>query len=210
MLPIKLIETEREDFDGPIVEFWQGDTFIGMAFWDGEAPIVQIYPDDEGDVHDLDIRELQMLLDTATRIIDPDAFEAEMDELRQAAAAADEWGDEHPATLELLSEFDDRAVFRSDEGEGFFPRDVVGGFVARCEELDLAVTELEGLEFDGTGVAAREDLVLDVVDQPMMTWSQFRSYANATALNTLSAWPEEEALVFAFVIRQPNGESIVV
>ena len=41
------------------------------------------------------------------------------------------------------------------------------------------------IEFDGTGVAAREDLVLEVVDQPMMTWSQFRSYANATALNTL-------------------------
>ena len=103
MLPIRLIETERDDFDGPIVEFWREDTFIGMAFWDGEAPIGQIYPDGDGDVHDLDIRELQMLLDTTTRIVDPDAFNDEMEELRAASMAAVVVGDDFPATVELLA-----------------------------------------------------------------------------------------------------------
>lgn len=209
MLPIRLIETERDDFDGPIVELWRDDAFIGMAFWDGEAPIVQIYPDGDGDVHDLDIRELQMLLDTVTRIIDPDAFEQEMEELRASAVSMEPSGDEFPATTELLSEFDAKAVFRTDDGEGFFPRAVVEPFVNKCEELDLAVTEFEGLEFDGASVSPRSDLVLEVPNQEMMTWSQFRTFANSTVLNTLTTWPDDDGLVFAFVFRQPNGEDIV-
>ena len=86
MLPIRIVETEREDFDGPIVELWRDNDFIGFVFWDGESTILQIYPDGQGDVHDIDVGELQMLLDTATRIVDPDAFAEEMDELRTAAA----------------------------------------------------------------------------------------------------------------------------
>ena len=209
MLPIRLIETEREDFDGPIVEFWRDDTFIGMAFWDGEAPIVQIYPDGDGDVHDLDVRELQMLLDTTTRIIDPDAFDEEMEELRAASVAAVVMGGEHPATVQLLAEFDAQAVYRTDDGEGFFPRTVVEPFVNKCEELDLAVTEFEALAFDGQGVTPRPDLVLEVPDQEMMTWSQFRTFANSTVLNALTTWPDTDDLVFAFVFRQPDGEDIV-
>ncbi|MFO7699004.1 MAG: hypothetical protein R6W79_00160 [Acidimicrobiia bacterium] len=209
MLPIRIIETEREDFDGPIVELWRDDDFVGLVFWDGEATILQVYPDGDGDVHDLDVRELQMLLDTAMRIVDPDAFDAEMDQLRTAAVAAQSWGDEHPATVELLADFDARAVFRTDEGEGFFDRATALAFIDKCEELDLAVVEMDGLDLVDDAVTSRDGLDLVVPDQPMMTWSEARAFANRTAHRTLDGWPDDDDLVVAFVFRQPDGEDIV-
>lgn len=208
MLPIRIIETEREDFDGPVVELWRDDDFIGFVFWDGESTILQVYPDGDGDVHDIDVGELQMLLDTATRIVDPDAFDEEMDELR-SAASVQSWGDEHPATAELLAEYDSLAVHRTEDGEGFFSATVSGSFIAKCEELDLAVTEMEGFDLVDGVLSADATLVVAIEDQPMMTWSQFRSFANVTSAQTLAGWPGRDSLVVAFVFRQPDGEDIV-
>ena len=81
--------------------------------------------------------------------------------------------------------------------------------VNKCADRDLAVTECEALAFDGQGVTPRPDLVLEVPDQEMMTWSQFRTFANSTVLNALTTWPDTDDLVFAFVFRQPDGEDIV-
>ena len=133
-----------------------------------------------------------------------------MDELRAVAAAAESWGaDEHPATVQLLAEFDERAVFRSDDGEGFFNRNTASQFISKCEDLDLAVVEMDGLRYDGNEVASVEGLELEVPDQPMMTWSEFRAFANANAHGSLDNWPTDEDLVVAFVFRQPDGEDIV-
>lgn len=208
MLPIRIIETSRDDFDGPVIELWRDDEFVGLVFWDGESTILQVYPDGEGDVHDLDVRELQMLLDTAVRIVDPDAFDEEMDELR-SATKPEEWGDEHPATVELLAGFDERATHRSDDGEGYFDPDVAGEFIDRCEELDLAVTEMDGLRIAEDTITPIDDRSLEVPDQPMMTWTEFRSFANRTAHQALSDWRSDSDMVFAFVFRQPDGEEIV-
>ena len=123
MLPIQLVETERDDFDGTIVEMWRGDDFVCMVFWDGDTPIVQFYPDGSGDVQDLDVREIQQLLDTALQMVDPHAFDDDFSALREAVAeAAHEADGVHPATAALLTEFDERAVYRTDDGEGFFHR----------------------------------------------------------------------------------------
>lgn len=208
MLPIRIIETEREDFDGPIVELWRDDDFIGFVFWDGESTILQVYPDGDGDVHDIDVAELQMLLDTATRIVDPDAFAEEMDDLR-TAAASQSWGDEHPATAELLAAYDAKALHRTEDGEGFFAAELAAAFVAKCEELDLAVTEMEGFDLVDGELSADSSLMVAVQDQPMMTWSQFRAFANTTAQQALATWPLRETLVVAFVFRQPDGQDIV-
>ena len=43
----------------------------------------------------------------------------------------------------------------------------------------------------------------------MMTWSEYRAFANRTAHQTLSDWPDDPGLVVAFVFRQPDGEEIV-
>ncbi|MCL1595226.1 MAG: hypothetical protein M3132_12830 [Actinomycetia bacterium] len=212
MLPIQLAETERDDFDGPIVELWRGDDFVGMIFWDGGAPIVQIYPDSDGDVQDLDINELQRLLDTAVRIVDPTATEDEFADLRNAVAEAnqdDALAAVHPATTELLAEFDDLAVYRTQDGEGFFPKPVAEAFIAKCEELDLAVVEMEGFDLEGDTLVPRPKLDLQVTPQSIMGWSEFRTYANATCQDTLRGWRSRDTLVIAFVFQQPDTETIV-
>jgi len=210
MLPIQLAETERDDFDGPVVELWRGDEFIGMIFWDGNAAIVQIYPDSDGDVHDIDVNELQRLLDTALQMVDPNAFDDDFSELREAAAAANvESSEDHPATTELLGEFDERAVYRTDDGEGFFPKKVAEAFISKCEELDLAVVEMEGFDLEGGTLVPRPKLDLQVTPQSIMGWSEFRTYANATAADTLRAWPSRSSIVIAFVFQQPDTETIV-
>ena len=208
MIPITMVETDREDFEGTVVELWRADSFVGMVFFDGTAPIVQIYPDGDDDVHDLDVRELQVLLDTAVRIVDPAALDEDLAELREAARTAG-WEGEHPTTAELLSEFDDRAVHRTEDGEGFFERGVADAFIARCEELDLAVVEMEGFDLVDGELGPDTGLELAVTPQSMMTWSEFRTFANATAASKLAEWPVRESLVVAFVFQQPDAEIIV-
>jgi hypothetical protein len=208
MIPITLIETDREDFDGPVVELWREDSFVGMVFFDGTSPIVQIYPDGDDDVHDLEIGELQVVLDTAVRIVDPSALDEDLAELREAAKS-DEWDGEHPATAELLAEFDGRAVHRTEDGEGFFERAVASSFIARCEELDLAVVEMEGFDLVDGDLQPDAGMELAVTPQSMMTWSEFRTYANATSSAKLAEWPDHEGLVIAFVFQQPDTDIIV-
>lgn len=211
MIPLRIVETEREDFDGPIVELWRDDEFIGMVFWDGETSVVQVYPSKDGDVHDLEIRDLQRALDTAERMVDADAYEkGEFTELRAAAVQqADEWQDEDPATVELVGEFDSQAAHRSEDGEGYFPRDAAEGFIRKCEELGLAVVEMEGFDWDERQLSARPGLVLVVRPEEMMTWPQFKTYANARVAETLAEWPGRDSLTVAFVVQQPDGETFV-
>ena len=209
MIPIRLAETEREDFDGTIVELWRADDFIGMVFWDGDSPIVQIYPDGDGDVQDLDVFELLQLLDTAVRMVDPGGDE-DFAELRAAVAdAADGAEGIHPATADLLGEFDAQAVFRTEDGEGFFRKGVAEAFITKCEELDLAAVEMEGFDLEGTTLVPRPKLDLRVVPQSVMSWPEFRTFANITAHDTLRIWPNRDSLVVAFVFQQPDSETIV-
>ena len=202
-----MIETDREDFEGPVCELWREDAFVGMVFFDGTSPIVQIYPDGD-DVHDLDVAELQVILDMAVRIVDPAALDEDLAELREAASGG-EWDGEHPATAELLAEFDAKAVHRTDDGEGFFRKDVAMSFIAKCEELDLAVVEMEGFDLLDGELRPDAGMELAVTPQSMMSWSEFRTYANATASTRLSEWPDTDVLVIAFVFQQPDTNIIV-
>jgi len=217
MLPLRIVETEREDFDEPVVEIWMENEFVGMVFWDGSATVVQIYPAGEDDVHDLDVRDLFRVLEMAEKIVDPLAFD-EVEGLIQLGAGRaqakreeqeDDWSDEDPATVELLSEFDPLAAFRSEDGEGFFPRDVADRFVRRCDELRLAVVEMEGFDLIDGELKARPGLELVVRPQPVMSAAEFYLHANATALDHLDGWPRRETLVVAFVVQQQDGETIV-
>ena len=156
------------------------------------------------------MREIQQLLDTALQIVDPNAFDDDFSALREAVAeVVDDSSDVHPATAALLGEFDVRAVYRTDDGEGFFRRGDAETFIEKCEELDLGVIEMEGFDLDGEELISRPNLDLVVTPQEMMTWSEFRTFANATAADTLRLWPSRESLVVAFVIQQPDAETIV-
>ncbi len=218
MLPLRIVESERDGFDGPIVELWRDDEFVGMVFWDEDATIVQIYPDDDGDVKDLEVRELMRVLDMAERIVSPAADDEEFADLRATfggsvvtddAGGADGWDDEHPSTVTLVGEFDPRAVHRTEDGEGFFQKDVADEFIRRCDELDLAVVEMEAFDLEGRSLIPRPNMDVLIRVQGETDWSVFRSTANGRALDSLHEWPSRSSLVVAFVVQQPDGETFV-
>lgn len=220
MIPMRIVETDRPGFAEPVVELWREDEFIGMVFWDDETAVVQIYPDDDGDVKDLEARELMRVLDLAEQIVSPDLGD-EFGEMRDAIRvisggaieggeeAIDDWDDEDPAVTALLTEFDSQAVHRTEDGEGFFPLDVAKAFIARCDELNLAVVEMEGFDFDLGRLIERPNLsMLTRVDTPT-SWAIFRPAANARAAETLDSWHARDTLVIAFVFQLPTGDQIV-
>ncbi len=208
MLPLRIVETERDGFDQTVVELWREEDFVGMVFWDGSATIVNIYPA-EGDLFDLELNDLMRVLDTAQRIVDPFAFE-EMEGLVRPRTEGDDWGDEDPATTTLVTEFDPRAVHRTDDGEGFFPVRVAAALVERCRELGLAVVEMEGFDLVSGELKARPGLQLMIRPQEAASFAEFVDQANETAAITLGNWPRRETMVVAFVIQQPDGETIVL
>lgn len=220
MIPLRIVESERDGFDQPVVELWRDDDFVGMVFWDEDAAVVQVYADEDGDVFDLGAEELMTALETAQRIVTPEEFQS--DELfsgfslpnlgsgeDDALDADDDWAHEHPATVTLVSEFDALAVYRGEDGEGFFPRSVALDFLRRCDELDLAVVEMEGFDLEGDVLIPRPTLDFAVRTANAAEWHLFRPTTNATAVDTLTDWPARPTLVAAFVVMQPDGESFV-
>ncbi|MCP3995929.1 MAG: hypothetical protein GY722_12830, partial [bacterium] len=161
MLPLRIVETDRPEFEEPVVELWRDDEFIGMVFWDGEESIVQIYPDRDGGVHDIETGDLFRVLDMAVRIVTPldrqEVEEGDYLEEYNASVPEGEWDEELPETRALTAEFDSRVVFRAEDGEGFYNRDAVLDLVGRCEELGLAVIEVDGFDLEGSVLIPRPE-----------------------------------------------------
>lgn len=214
MIPFRIVETDREGFETPVVELWRDDEFVGMVFWDGETSILQIYPDDDGDVKDVEVNDLFRILEFANQIVTPEEFRSGegFDELRASLAAEsggdDEYEYSNPGVVTLLGEFDDLVAYRNDDGEGFFPKDVAQRFVARCDELDLAVVEMEGFDLDIDQLTARPNLTF-IARSLEDDWETFRPSANETAAARLREWPTRDSMVVAFVVQLEDGESIV-
>ena len=215
MLPLRIVETDRPEFDEPVVELWRDDEFVGMVFWDGEESIVQIYPDRDGDVHDLETGDLLRVLDTAIRIVTPiDQFsedEADGSYLQafNAGVPEGEWDEESPATSALTGEFDSQVVFRAEDGEGFYDRDTALEMVTRCEQLGLAVVEIDAFDLEGAVLIPRPELGIFIDAPTGMEFGVRAAAANAQARVGLEAWPPRPSLVAAIVIQQPDGESFI-
>ena len=213
MLPLRIVETDRPEFDEPVVELWRDDEFIGMAFWDGEESIVQIYPDRDGDVQDLEIGDLLRVLDMAVRIVTPmellEEEEGDYLEAFNANVPEGEWDEELAATKSLTTEFDAKVVFRAEDGEGFFNRDTALEIVDRCEELGLAVIEVDGFDLEGSVMIPRAELGVFIDAPAGLEWNVRAAAANAQVRAALEGWPSRPSLVAAIVIQQPDGESFV-
>lgn len=211
MIPLRLVEKDHEDFEEPIVELWRDNEFVGYVFWDEDIPIVQIFPDAEGDPFDLDLRDLQRVLEMADQIVSPDMFsEDELEDLRTRVQAAQDGAPADDVVTALTDEFDDEARHRNDEGEGFYPRGTAEAIIERCNELDMAVVEMEGFDYENRTLSARPNLNLLVRGAPGDQWNVFRPEANLRAAQALLDWPKRDSLVVAFVVQLPNGESIVL
>lgn len=211
MIPLRMVEKDHQDFEEPIVELWRDNEFVGYVFWDDDTPIVQVFPDAEGDPFDLDLRDLQRILEMADQIVSPDMFsEDELDDLRSRVQAAQDGGPADDVVEALTDEFDDEARFRNEEGEGFYPRSTAEAIIERCNELDMAVVEMEGFDYENRSLSARPNLNLLVRGTPGDQWNVFRPEANLRAAQTLHDWPKRDTLVVAFVVQLNNGESIVL
>ena len=144
MLPLRIVETDRPEFDEPVVELWRDDEFVGMVFWDGEESIVQIYPDRDGDVYDLETGDLLRVLDMAIRIVAPldqlneDEADGSYLQAFNAGTPEGEWDEESPATSAFTGEFDSQVVFRAEDGEGFYDRDELLQKLQRLETDAMA------------------------------------------------------------------------
>lgn len=213
MLPLRIVETDRPEFEEPVVELWRDDEFVGMVFWDGEESIVQIYPDRDGDVHDIETGDLIRVLDMAIRIVTPldrqEVEEGDYLEAFNAGAPEGEWDEELPETRALTAEFDSRVVFRAEDGEGFYNRDTVLDLVGRCEELGLAVIEVDGFDLEGAVLIPRAELGVFVDAPAGIDWNVRVAAANAQVRAAVEAWPSRPSLVAAIVVQQPDGESFV-
>ncbi|MDX2467423.1 MAG: hypothetical protein QNL12_08920 [Acidimicrobiia bacterium] len=214
MLPLRIVETDRPEFDEPVVELWREEEFVGMVFWDGEESIVQIYPDASGDVFDIEMSDLMRVLDLAIRIVTPmDDLDGEDGgaylEAFNEAMPEGEWDDEAPATRALTSEFDSKVVFRAEDGEGFYSRVTAIEIVERCVQLGLAAIELDGFDLEGAVLIPRPDLGLAIGAPGDLGWSVRAAASNAQMRAALEAWPSRPSLVAALVIQQPDGESFV-
>jgi hypothetical protein len=213
MLPLRIVETDRADFEQPVVELWRGDEFVGMVFWDGEEAIVQIYPDDGGDVHDIAVEDLFRVVELATQIVMPeDQLEAEGDAFLAAvnAAAPDgSWDEEDPFTRTLTEEFDGEVVYRADDGEGFYDRETALALVARCDELGLAVVTMDGFDLEGAVLIPRPELSVAIAAPAALDWGVRVAAANAQIRDALEGWDTRPTLVAAFVVQQSDGETFV-
>ena len=212
MIPLRLVEKDHQDFDEPIVELWRENEFVGYVFWDDDTPIVQVFADQEGDPFDLDLRDLQRILEMADQIVSPDMFsEDELEDLRIRVQQASNGQVSTDDVVEALTEeFDDEARYRNDDGEGFYPRPTAEAIIERCNELDIAVVEMEGFDYENRTLSPRPNLNLLVRGTPGDQWNVFRPEANLRAAQTLHDWPKRETLVVAFVVQLNNGESIVL
>jgi len=212
VIPLRLVEQDHEDFEEPIVELWRDNEFVGYVFWDDDLPIVQFFLDKDGDPFDLDLRDLQRILEMADQIVSPDMFSPdELADLRSRVKAVPDGGELPDDVIELLTdEFDDEATYRNDDGEGFYPRKIAEAIIERCNELDMAVVEMEGFDYENRALIPRPNLNLLVRGQPGDMWSVFRPEANLRAVQTLGDWPSRSSLAVAFVVQLNNGESIVL
>jgi len=209
MLPLRIVETEREDFDEPVVEIWRDSEFVGMVFWDGTAAIAQVYPDADGDALDLDLGYLLQVLELSERIVTPEDLLEDDDQVGPLGEPqAGTWEGEDPATLALVEEFDPQVTHRADEGEGFFSKEVAATFIDRCAELGLAVVEMEGLDFVRGEIRQRLDLQMTTRVEKAMPWEIFSGAANTRAGELLAGWSGDN-LVISFVVQESGGDTFV-
>lgn len=211
MIPLRLVERDHEDFEEPIVELWRNDEFVGYVFWDDDTPIVQVFLDGDGDPFDLDLRDLQRILEMADQIVSPDMFtEDELEDLRGRIQASTDGSPDHDIVEALAEEFDAEALHRNEEGEGFYPRKSAEAIIERCNELDMAVVEMEGFDYENRTLSPRPNLNLLVRGAPGDQWPVFRPEANLRAAQALHDWPKRGSLVVAFVVQLSDGESVVL
>jgi len=191
-------ETERPDWDGPVVELVEEDRVVGIAYLEDKALMAEFYPDEDGESWVFEVGDLQRVLDTAAAMLGLD----------EPTAPAEEQG--HPVDR-LAGEFDAAAARRGEEDEGFYPAAVATAITARCEPLGLAVVFLEGFTQTDTDVEPIAGHRVDLADAHAgEPWLTFQAACNIQARALLERWASRPGLVVAIEVADGTGERFVL
>ncbi len=197
-------EVEGDSEEGPLVELVEEDRVVGVVYFDEDATFVEFSPDGDGEPWAFDVEDLQRVLDTARAIVDPGgAFVLEGPLPLER--------DDHPVDT-LATRFDTAATVRGEEDEGFYPPSAVAEIVAACNELDLAVTVLEGMRLEEDGVVAIPGMTADLAEaQDGEAWPVFRAGCNVNAEAVLQRWgTRDDRFVIAVEVADRDGETYVL
>jgi hypothetical protein len=197
-------EVEGHDQDGPLVELVEEDRVVGIVYFDEGATYAEFASDEEGSPWAFDVGDLQRVLDTARAIVDPDATFM----LEGPSPLA---GGEHPVDL-LAARFDAAATYRGEEDEGFYPLAAVAAIIEACNELDLAVVSLEGMNREDEGIVPLSGHTADLGDAHAgEAWPVFRAGCNVHAEAVLQRWgSRDDRLVIAVEVADRDGETYVL
>lgn len=210
-------ETTPEGWDDPVVELWDDDEFVGQVYFDGVDVMTQIYPTPDGEPRVFEVAELLRVVELAAKVIEPDDA-SDFADLRSALGVEPGDGDDGKAVGDdlgpvgvLADAFDDAAAHRGEEDEGFYPRTAAAAMVGRCNDLDLAVVNLEGFDLEDGYVEPAKGYAVDIGKAHRgEPWPTFRAGCNVQAEAVLEGWPVRPTFVIAVEIQDRDGEIFVM
>lgn len=188
-------EASNAEWDQPVVELVEDNTVVGIVYVDDEVLYAEFSTDRDGEAWAFDVSDLHTALDTAARMLLPDA-----------APAPAPTGDQHPVEV-LASEFDESAVHRGEEDEGLYPPRVAARIVQVSEVVGLAVVSMEGCRIQGGEVVTVPGLSVDIGDaHDGEPWPMFLAACNVQAMALLERWSRESDVVISIEVGDDEGE----
>jgi hypothetical protein len=199
-----LTAREAATRDGePIVELVEEGRAVGYVYVDDDVLYTEFLLDEDGEPWAFEVSDLQTALDTARAMLLPEGTAA----LTEASDIPD---DAHPVDR-IAAEFDERAVHRAEEDEGFYPPSIVAQIIQRCEQLGIAVVSLEGFRMIGGEPASVPGLAVDTgAAHDGEPWPVFIAGCNVQAMGVLEKWAREPGLIVALEVGDDDGERYVL
>jgi hypothetical protein len=187
-------ETNPPDWEGPVIELVEDGHMVGRVYLDAGTPLTELSADDW--VFEVD--DLQRVLDTALAM------------LGVAEEEQPSGGSDHPVDT-LAAEFDEFAVRRGDEDEGFYKPTAVAALIARCEASDLAVVSIEGFRDSAGKLTPVPGLDFDIGEAHSgEAWPTFKAGCNVQAAAVLERWANEPGVLLAIEVGDRQGERFVL
>jgi hypothetical protein len=196
-------ESTREDWDGPVIDLVEDGAVVGCVYTDEGELLAEFYSDEDADPWVFDVTELQKVLDVAVRMLEPEG------ERPPAAAEAEDAGID--PIDQLASEFDATATRRGEEDEGFYPIGAARHLVGRCDQLDLAVVQVEGFRARAGELETISGYSTDFGKAHRgEPWPLYRAGCNTQAAATLEHWGRQDEILVALEVEDRNGEVYVL
>lgn len=199
-------ESSSPDWEGPVIDLIEEDRVVGFAYAEEDGSIfVEFHLDEDGQPWVFDMADLQRVLDTVYAMLAPEGGEIEL------AGEEPLPSDGHPVDV-LAAEFDDAAVRRGPEDEGFYSITTVARMIRRCGDLDLAVATLEGFGLIGEeGVEAINEAMANLAaahdGEP---WPAQVAGCNVQAEAVLERWARGPEMAVAVEVMDSAGERYVL